>query len=196
MKIVNDTVNNESYLLFDIHHIICDGESVNILFGELDKLYQGKQLPKLKFQYKNYSAWEQKQSFQEQENYWLNEFSGEVSCLELRTDNVRPVWQSYHGSSLEIKVEKDMARKIQNFCSNMKVTEFMFFMSVFGVLLHKYTGQEDIVIGSPVLGRTIPDSQNLIGMFVNTVAIRNNINKGNTFKEVLSHTTQKMCSSI
>ena len=57
MKIVNDTVNNESYLLFDIHHIICDGESVNILFGELDKLYQGKQLPKLKFQYKNYSAY-------------------------------------------------------------------------------------------------------------------------------------------
>lgn len=191
MKIVNDTVNNESYLLFDIHHIICDGESVNILFGELDKLYQGKQLPKLKFQYKNYSAWEQKQSFQEQENYWLNEFSGEVSCLELRTDNVRPAWESYHGSSLEIKVEKDMARKIQNFCSNMKVTEFMFFMSVFGVLLQKYTGQEDIVIGSPVLGRTIPDSQNLIGMFVNTVAIRNNINKGNTFKEVLSHTAQK-----
>lgn len=191
MKIIRNTQNGECFLLFDIHHIICDGESVGIFFSELDKIYRGAKLPELKFQYKNFSAWEQKQTFQEQEEYWLNEFSGDLNCLELRTDYVRPAWQSFKGHSLEFSVERDTVERIRTFCSQMHVTEFMLFMSVFSILLQKYTGQEDIVIGSPMLGRTLPDSQNLIGMFVNTVAIRNDINKNYTFKEVLMHTAEK-----
>lgn len=191
MKIIRNAKNDESYLLFDIHHIICDGESVGIFFSELDKVYRGTTLPELKFQYKNFSAWEQKQTFQDQEEYWLSEFSDDLNCLELRTDYVRPAWQSYNGHSFEFTMEKGTVEKIRTFCSQMQVTEFMFFMSVFGILLQKYTGQEDIVIGSPVLGRTLPDSQNLIGMFVNTVAIRNDINKNYTFKEILIHTAEK-----
>lgn len=161
MKIIRNTQNGECFLLFDIHHIICDGESVGIFFSELDKIYRGAKLPELKFQYKNFSAWEQKQTFQEQEEYWLNEFSGDLNCLELRTDYVRPAWQSFKGHSLEFSVERDTVERIRTFCSQMHVTEFMLFMSVFSILLQKYTGQEDIVIGSPMLGRTLPDSQNL-----------------------------------
>lgn len=191
MKIVRNEKNSESYLLFDIHHIICDGESIGIFFSELNKVYRGMRLPELRFQYKNFSAWEQKQAFQEQEKYWLNEFSGDLNCLDLRTDYVRPAWQSYNGRSFELTIEKDTVEKIRTFCSQMQITEFMFFITVFGILLQKYTGQENIVIGSPVLGRTLPDSQNLIGMFVNTVAIRNEININYTFKELLMYTAEK-----
>lgn len=191
MKIIKNLINSDSYLLFDIHHIVCDGASVGIFFSDLDKVYQGKQLPELKFQYKNFSAWEQRQTFQDQEMYWLNEFSGELSSLDLRTDYVRPAWQSYNGRSFEYKVGGKTVEKVRTFCSKMHVTEFMFFMSVLEILLQKYTGQEDIVIGSPVLGRTIPDSQNLIGMFVNTIAVRNNIHKNNTFEEILMNTAEK-----
>lgn len=191
MKIVKSLKEDECYLLFDIHHIICDGESVGIFFNELNRLYQGGKLSKLKYQYKNFSSWEQKQTFSDQEEYWLNEFSGDLNCLELRTDYVRPAWQSFNGRSLEYAVNKDTVNKVKTFCEKMHVTEYMFFMSVLGILLHKYTGQEDIVIGSPVLGRTQADAQNLIGMFVNTVAIRNDINKNYTFQEILIHTAEK-----
>uniref|UniRef100_UPI00286F07A8 non-ribosomal peptide synthetase n=1 Tax=Anaerosporobacter sp. TaxID=1872529 RepID=UPI00286F07A8 len=191
MKIIKDDKVGAGYLLFDIHHIICDGESMNIFFDELAKLYEGSNLPKLNFQYKNYSSWEQKQDLEKQESYWIEEFKDATECLELRTDCIRPAWKTSNGSNFEISLDKDIKNEIQLFCTEKKVTEYMFFMAAFVVLLEKYTGQNDIVIGSPVLGRTHPDAKDLIGMFVNTVAIRNKVNSCDTFETVLREVEKK-----
>lgn len=191
MKIVRIENTSEQYLLFDIHHIICDGESMGIFFDELEKIYTGQNLSQMQFQYKNYSAWENRQTFEDQKEYWINEFKDGIPSLELRTDYVRPAWKSSNGRSFEINLDSNLAERIQQFCLEQKITEYMFFMSAFALLLKKYTGQKGIIIGTPVSGRSHPDSQNLIGMFVNTVAIYHTLKDSDTYGEMLKATEEK-----
>ncbi len=164
-------------LMFDMHHIISDGVSMEIITGEIAPLYSKKALPELTIQYKDFSVWQQKLfqsgTIAKQEEYWLRTFENEIPALNMPLDYPRPAMQTFEGDSIHFEVEGELAEGLRNIASDTKSTLYMVLLAAFNVLLNKYTGQEDIIVGSPVAGRRHADLQGVIGMFVNTLAMRN-----------------------
>jgi len=159
-------------LLIDMHHIISDGMSVNILTNELMSLYHGNDLAPLTHQYKDYSEWMEKRELEEQKAYWLDQFKEEAPILDMPLDYPRPSEQSFKGEIIFESIETELTQQIKTFAKERQLTEYMVFLSAMMILLSKYSRQEDIVIGSPVSGRTHTDTENMLGMFVNTLAMR------------------------
>ncbi|SCW38920.1 amino acid adenylation domain-containing protein, partial [Paenibacillus tianmuensis] len=172
-----EVIRERHILMFDIHHIISDGVSTGILIEELLRLYSGEELPPLRIQYKDYAAWQQSEArgerMKRQEAYWLNLLDGELPTLELPTDFARPAVRSYEGDALEFRIDKQRTEGLQRIAEDTGSTIYMVLLAVYSILLHKYSGQEDIIVGTPISGRTHADMEPLIGMFVNTLAIRN-----------------------
>ncbi|WP_046234918.1 condensation domain-containing protein, partial [Paenibacillus algorifonticola] len=164
-------------LLLDMHHIISDGVSVDILVEELVRLYGGEELPDLRIQYKDYAVWQQSEAQRERLNkqgaYWLGQFSGELPVLELPTDYARPAVQRYDGDTLQFRMDAEKSEGLKRIAAENGATLYMVLLAAYTILLQKYTGQEDMIIGTPIAGRTHGDLQPLIGMFVNTLALRN-----------------------
>ncbi|PUA38789.1 non-ribosomal peptide synthetase, partial [Paenibacillus elgii] len=164
-------------LMFDMHHIVSDGISMDVLVEEFARLYGGEELPALRIQYKDYAVWQQseaqKEQLKRQEAYWLEVFRGELPVLEMPTDYARPAVQSYAGNALRFELDAQKREGLQRIASENGATLYMVLLAAYTILLQKYTGQEDVVIGTPIAGRTHGDLQPLIGMFVNTLAIRN-----------------------
>jgi len=181
---------NLHYLLFDMHHIISDGTSLGILSREFVSLYAGIELDNLKIQYKDFSEWQYKllksDRILEQEKYWIEQFSEEIPLLNLPLDYVRPIIQSFDGRNLSFKLGEELTEKIRELSKENGSTLFMILLSAINILLSKYSGQLDIVIGCPIAGRTHADLENIIGMFVNTLAMRNYPSKDKTFAEFLN----------
>ncbi|WP_118974720.1 condensation domain-containing protein [Taibaiella koreensis] len=183
-------------LFFDMHHIISDGVSLAVLISELVKLYHGETLEPLAIQYKDFVLWQQglfdSGLMQQQENFWLQQFPDQPPVLQLRTDQPRPAIQSFEGDKLLFDLSGDQVQQIQAMAATTGTTPFMVLLAVFKVLLHKYTGQEDIVIGSPIAGRAHNDLDKVIGMFVNTLLLRTRPAREKTFiqflQEVKEHT--------
>ncbi|MCR3761958.1 polyketide synthase, partial [Clostridium felsineum] len=167
----------KTYLLIDMHHIISDGVSMGILINEFAELYNGGSLKPLKLQYKDFTAWQntflKSEEIKKQEKYWINRFSDEVPVLNMPNDYERPVLKSFEGESVEFKINKNLTKELRSLTQRMGMTMHMLLLSAFNILLSKYTGQEDIVIGTPIAGRPHIDLQNIVGMFVNTLALRN-----------------------
>ncbi|PEJ78942.1 condensation domain-containing protein [Bacillus wiedmannii] len=145
---VIETEKNESILLIDIHHIIYDEGSAQILLNDLANFYNGKKLPELNIQYKDYSVWENARDLNEQKQYWLNEFSDEIPLLNLKTDFPRPQYQSYSGKRAITKLSKDIKGLVRGVQVKTGATEYMIVLSTFMLLLNRYSRQEEIVIGS------------------------------------------------
>ncbi|MCU0289179.1 MAG: amino acid adenylation domain-containing protein, partial [Acidobacteria bacterium] len=164
-------------LMVDMHHIISDGTSMNNLIKNFMALYQGKELPGLRINYKDFSNWQngekKAESLKNQEEYWLNEFAGEVPGLELPTDYPRPTVQSFEGNRISFEVDKEMTEVLKALTLKTETTLYMLLLALYTVFLSKITGQEEIVVGSPIAGRRHVDLEEIIGMFVNTLAIRN-----------------------
>ncbi|WP_113970949.1 non-ribosomal peptide synthetase [Rossellomorea aquimaris] len=175
--------------LFDMHHIISDGISMNIFIKEFSDLYTGKELSTLKLQYKDFSEWQNEMlasgSFKDQEEYWRGEFSDTVPVLELPTDFPRPKQKSNKGKRLTLEVGEELTDDLKKLAADTGCTLYMTLLAAYNVLLHKYTGQDDIVVGTPVVGRSHPDLQETIGMFVNTLPLRNKPQKEKTFNDFL-----------
>ncbi|WP_291571169.1 non-ribosomal peptide synthetase [Clostridium sp. UBA4548] len=167
----------KTYLLIDMHHIISDGLSMEILINEFSEIYSGKTLEPLKLQYKDFAAWQnnflKSEEMKKQEEYWVNRFSDEIPVLNMPTDYERPAMQSFEGDSVSFEVDEDTTLKLRNLTKETGTTMHMALLSAFNILLSKYSGQEDIVIGTPIAGRPHADLQNIMGMFVNTLALRN-----------------------
>ncbi|WP_207750723.1 non-ribosomal peptide synthetase [Anaeromonas gelatinilytica] len=165
------------YLLIDMHHIISDGISMSILIKEFKCLYNGDDLEPLKLQYKDLAAWQnnflKSETMKKQEEYWINRFNDEILVLNLPTDYERPAVQSFEGDSITFEVEEDTTLELRKLTKETGTTMHMVLLSVFNILLSKYSGQEDIVVGTPVAGRPHAHIQNIMGMFVNTLALRN-----------------------
>lgn len=183
-------LSEEKYiLLFDMHHIISDGASANILLDELANLYEGRALTKLRLQYKDYSEWQNEllksEAMKRQEEFWLSVFSGDIPALNMPIDSPRPPIQCFEGESVRFKIGKVMADKLNKLALKTGTTLYMLLLAVYNILLSKYTGQEDIIVGSPLAGRNHSDLENIVGMFVNTVAIRNLPEDQKTFVEFL-----------
>ncbi|MCK4257388.1 MAG: amino acid adenylation domain-containing protein [Halanaerobiales bacterium] len=176
-------------LLTDVHHIISDGISTNILVSEFLQLYAKNNLPNLKLQYKDYAVWEREfmasEKMLKQENYWLELFKDEIPVLELPTLNPRPAIMSFEGDTYNFKLNKDLTVKLNQLINDTGLTLYMALLVAYHLMLSKYSGQPDIVIGSPVAGRRHPDLENVIGMFVNTLALRNTYQKNQTIAQFL-----------
>ncbi len=176
-------------VLFDMHHIISDGTSMNILIHDFLKLYAKEELPKMRVQYKEFAIW-QDQFFasdllKKQEEYWLQAFNDGVPVLNLPTDYERPHILSTEGDAIQFEVSKELTDRLNELAYQTGSTLFMVLLTALNALLSKYTGQEEIVIGTPIAGRTHPDLENIIGMFVNTLALKNNPASDKSFTEFL-----------
>jgi len=168
---------NKHLLLLDIHHIISDGISEIILNNDFVRLYESEELPALKLRYRDYSEWlncmDRLGKLQQQEEYWLNQFRGESPMLNMPLDFSRPVMQSFEGDVVGFRLGKEMTRQLKQMAKETGATQYMVLLAMFNILLQKYTGQEDIVVGSIIAGRTHPDLENIVGFFVKTMALRN-----------------------
>ncbi|SHK85776.1 Phosphopantetheine attachment site, partial [Clostridium cavendishii DSM 21758] len=182
-------------LIFDMHHIISDGTSIGVLTKEFGEIYGGKKQEDLKIQYKDYSEWQnkmqQREEFKKQEEYWLKEFDGEIPVLNMPIDYTRPLVQDFEGDSVDFTIGKEETKGLQEIVRETGSTMYMVLLSTFKILLSKYSGQEDIVVGTPIAGRPHVDFENIIGMFVNTLAIRSNINSDDSYEAYLRMIKEK-----
>lgn len=172
-------------LFFDMHHIVGDGMSMGIFMNEFNTLYNGGTLKELTHQYKDYSEWMRSRDIDAQKEYWIGQFNDEIPVLDMPLDKKRPQHQSYEGSAVYSFIDSKVAKKIKALAKEKEATEYMVLLSAAMVLLSKYTRQEDIVLGSPIAGRTHKDTEAMLGMFVNTLAFRGRPEKTKTFYEFL-----------
>lgn len=173
-------------LMMDTHHIVSDGISAEIFRKEFAALYNGKELSVQTHQYKDYSEWMRSRDLSAQKEYWLQQFCDEPPVLDLALDFARPQVQSYRGEGVLQVVEMELGSKIRELSRQSGATEYMIFLSAAMVLLSKYGRQEDIVIGSAFGGRTHRDTEGMLGMFVNTLALRGYPVSRKTYKTFLS----------
>ncbi|MBF0120452.1 MAG: AMP-binding protein [Desulfobacterales bacterium] len=191
---------NENILLITIHHIISDGWSSEIIIKEASVLYDayisGKQSPlnELSIQYADYAVWQIKslsgETFEKQITYWKNHLKGAPSLLKLPTDKPRPPLQTFNGNTKTFEIDRDITKRIQNISRESETSLFMVVYAAFSILLYKYSGQDDIVIGSPIANRHYREIEPLIGFFANTLALRTNLSGNPTFREVLKQVQQ------
>ncbi|MGE5339962.1 MAG: amino acid adenylation domain-containing protein, partial [Candidatus Omnitrophota bacterium] len=171
------TTENTWMLFTDMHHIISDGVSMTRLETEFTDLVAGRTLPPLPIQYRDFSEWqnseEQQQKTTDKAQYWLNQFGDSVPTLELPYDFPRPPVTSFEGNTTRFGLEKEIVDRLKEIGAPSDATLYMVLMAIYFVFLSKLSGQDDIVVGIPVAGRNHPDLQPIIGMFVNTLAIRN-----------------------
>lgn len=194
-------LNEDKYIfLRDMHHIISDGISEEIIKAELKALYNGSELKPLRVQYKDFSEWQNvllnSEKIKRQEKYWMDMFSGELPVLDIPSDYVRPSVQSFEGDSIIIGLESELIKRIKDMALDNGATMYMLFLTAFYVLLSKYTGQEDIIVGSPVAGRNHADLDGLVGVFINTLAIRNCFSLQMTFRQFLEVVKDKVLEAF
>ncbi|MEW9712961.1 amino acid adenylation domain-containing protein [Paenibacillus sp. SI92] len=176
-------------LLYDMHHIISDGVSAEIIVHELAQLYAGQSLPELQLQYKDYAVWQrqamQSERYRQQELIWLNDFAGELPVLDFPIAYPRPAQRSFEGALLEFAVEDEVTERLRKLTSDTGSTLYMLLMAAYTVLLSKYSGSEDVIVGTPVAGRLSADLEPIVGMFVNTLALRNYPAKDKAFLDYI-----------
>ncbi|HLP62056.1 MAG TPA: amino acid adenylation domain-containing protein, partial [Candidatus Deferrimicrobium sp.] len=164
-------------LLVDMHHIISDGMSTQVLVQDFSALYEGKNLPGINGHYKDYAEWQNREKVNKkiraQGDYWEKVYEGEIPVLDLPADYPRPVVKSFAGDSITFKIDHETFNALKVLALEMGATPYIVLLALYNVLLAKLSGQEEIIIGSPVAGRSHADLEKIIGMFVNTLAFRN-----------------------
>jgi tyrocidine synthetase-3 len=188
--------NENTYLLIDMHHIMSDGVSMSILIKEFAAIYNGEELDPLRIQYKDFAEWQNKflksDEMKKQEEYWVSRFSDELPVLNLPYDYERPLVQSFEGDNISFSIDEETTEGLRRIAKETGSTMNMVLLSAFNILLSKYSGQEDIIIGMPIAGRPHADLQNIMGMFVNTLAIRNNPSGEKTYLEFLKEVKENL----
>ena len=187
------TSNTEYRFYFNMHHIISDGWSMRVLAKEVlicyDGYVQGQEpiLPPLSIQYKDYAAWQIEQletdRFQQHRDYWMDSLQGEIPLLDLPSYSQRPVSKTNKGNRLRTYLEAGQTKNIKNYIQQEGGTLFIFLLTSLKTLIYKYTQEDDIVIGSPIAGRSHADLESQIGFYVNTLAIRSNLDVEHGFTQ-------------
>jgi amino acid adenylation domain-containing protein len=182
-------------LLLSMHHIVSDGWSMEVLFRELSVLYaayrEGREspLPELGVQYADYAAWQrehlQGEVLERQLSYWRERLADAPALLELPTDHPRPTVQTFRGAHERIELSGELLERLRELGRSEGATLYMVVLSAFQVLLSKYSGSGDVVVGSPIAGRTRKEIEELIGFFVNTVVLRTDLSGDPSFRETL-----------
>ncbi len=190
----------EHVFMLTMHHIISDGWSIGVFVQELSALYnafyQGlpSPLPPLAIQYADFAAWQQQRLsgdfLQQLKDYWQNQLRGAPALIELPTDRPRRPVQRYHGETEYFYLSREQTQQLHQLSQRHGVTVFMTLFAVYATLLHRYTRQADLVIGSPIANRTHSQLEPLIGFFINTLALRVDFSQNPTFSELLQQVKQ------
>jgi amino acid adenylation domain-containing protein/non-ribosomal peptide synthase protein (TIGR01720 family) len=187
----------EHLLLFMVHHIAADGWSVHLFYRELTALYQlalqpssATPLPSLSIQYADYALWQRSwlegETLEQHLTYWRQQLAGAPALLELPTDRPRLAVQTFTGAQQTLLLPPDLLQGLTTLSQREGVTLFMTLLAAFQVLLMRYSGQEDIVVGSPIANRQYKELEGLIGMFVNTLVLRTDLSGHPSFRQVLA----------
>ncbi|MEX2212842.1 MAG: amino acid adenylation domain-containing protein [Phycisphaeraceae bacterium] len=187
--------HDEHVLVLTMHHIASDGWSINLLMSELASLYRARvegtdeALPDLPIQYADATRWQQanltKEKLQPHVDYWRRQLAGVPPLLELPGDRPRPVIKSYKGHMIRLNVSKLITDEARRLSRSNHVTLFMTLLAAFKTLIHRYTGESDIVVSTPTAGRDTLEWESLIGFFVNTTPLRTDVSGNPTFRELL-----------
>ena len=191
---------HEHTLLITMHHAISDGWSIGILLQELGALYQTfvtgakPSLPPLPIQYADFAIWDRErnrgESLKEQFGYWKEQLRG-ATVLNFPTDRPRPTVQTHRGARLSLVLSRQLSSSIQEFSRQNAVTQYMTLLAALNVLLHRHTGQEDIIVGSPIVNRPRTETDGLVGFFLNLLALRARFSPDATFRELLEHVRER-----
>ncbi len=186
--------SSETILATCVHHIIADGWSANVFMHELGSLYLAysqnmpSPLPELELQYGDYTHWQRQwlagEILEQQVGYWRKQLAN-VPVLNLPTDRARPAQQHYEGDVVSFELPGELVQQLRDLSSLENVTLFMTLLAGFNVLLYRYSGQDDFCVGTPIANRTSAELEALIGLFVNSLAIRADLSGGPTFQTVL-----------
>lgn len=183
--------NGKILFMFDIHHIIFDGNSINIFLNEVLDIYNDKNVEELTLSYKDYAVWEMEQikkdTYIDSKNYWKNKFADDIPILNIPTTYTRPMKKTYKGNTYKKTISKQLSDKIENLARKNNVTSYMIMLTAYYILLYKYTGQQDIIVGTPVSGRVHEELEQLIGMFVNPLPLRQQISSEDSFTKLLDN---------
>lgn len=183
-----------------MHHIISDGWSLEVFFNELLLFYNALvkgtalSLQPLRIQYKDYASWQDQQlhsaAFQAHKKYWLQQLSGELPVLALPGDHPRPVEKRYHGGRVTRRMDAATCQALKALCQRQDASLFMGLLSLVKLLLYRYTGQTDIIIGSPIAGRDHIDLEDQIGLYLNTIVLRTAFQHEDSFEALLARIRQ------
>ncbi|MEM1318971.1 MAG: amino acid adenylation domain-containing protein [Bacteroidota bacterium] len=179
----------EHFLILAMHHIIGDRWSLELLNVEWAQLYAAElgatstELPPLSVQYADYAYWQQKQPVnQKGMDYWLQQLSGELPQLMLPTDRPRPLRPSFKGGSISRRLSPELSERLRQLSTQLQVTPYVLFLAAFKVLLYRYTGQTDLLVGTPFTNRDRMELQKLIGFFNETLVMRSQLSAEMSFK--------------
>ncbi|MDQ3257051.1 MAG: condensation domain-containing protein, partial [Acidobacteriota bacterium] len=185
----------EHVLLLNMHHIISDGWSTGVFVRELTTLYEafsaGKPSPlvELPIQYADYAVWQRQwltgDVLDKQLSYWRKQLTGAPSNLDLPIDKARPAVQSYRGGRQRLVLSQSLAERLKALSQQEGATLFTALLAIFQVLLARYTGQENIIVGTGIAGRNRAETENLIGFFINALALRTDLSGNLGFRELL-----------
>jgi amino acid adenylation domain-containing protein len=190
---------DEHVLLLTIHHIASDGWSTAVLFREWSQLYTAfrdghpNPLPALPIQYADYAYWQTKwlqNGLASQLDYWKNQLANAPTVIDLPIDRPRPAVQSHHGATHTFTIGREQADTVRTLAANCQTTPFVVLLTVFQILLRRYSGQNDIVVGTPIAGRSQPEVEGLIGLFLNTLVLRADIDTGLTGRQLIENGRQ------
>jgi len=185
----------KSIIMVDMHHIISDGISIELIIKDFKALYDDKELAQLRIQYKDFIQWQNSKRVRErtlqQQGYWLKRFEGDFPVLNLPTDFPRPLEQSYEGKARKFTLNSEQTQQLKLATAQEDATLFMKLVSIFYVFLFKISSQEDIVVGIPIAGRQHSDLEHIIGMFANTLALRNYPKPGKTYAKFLKEVKER-----
>lgn len=201
VKVQLITLSEQKYLfLFNMHHIVSDGWSLNVFVKELLILYRaycrGKAdpLPPPRIQYKDYTAWQDKilksAGVKKLRDYWHKKLSGRPPTLHLPTDYPRPAVNGHNGNRAGFTLDRKFTGPLNQLSQSRDCSLFMILLSLIKVMLYRYTGEEDIIIGTPTAGREHADLENQVGFYVNTLAIRDRVTPGKSFLSFLDQVKQ------
>jgi amino acid adenylation domain-containing protein len=198
--LVMKLADEDHVLLIAFHHIIADGWSLGVFFNELAILYgaclRGEQspLPDLPIQYADYAVWQrdylQGPVLDRQLKYWKQQLSGAARLLELPTDHLRSSDQSPRGGQESFMLPTDLGQRLQALAQHEGATLFMVLLAAFQMLLSRYCGQEDILVGTPIAGRNRKETETLIGFFVNTLVMRTDLSGSPSFRQLIQRVSK------
>ena len=186
----------EYLLLIDNHHIISDGVTNALLFNDFMSIYKGETLPELQIQYKDYAVWqqsaEQQASLDQEKAFWLDLYSDNIPTLDLPTDYSRLKVNTNSGATLDFQLDANTTAKLTSLAKEEQTTLFVVLHSVYTILLSKLGGGEDVIVGTSVAGRHHSDLEGIVGVFINTLALRSKPEGETTYLDYLKRLKEEI----
>jgi hypothetical protein len=196
----------EQILLISLHHLVADGLTLKVLMQELNASYSAcclnrtPELPPLPIQYKDFAVWQQRQltgkEMRAHGAYWMEKLGGDLPVLALPTDRPRPAQQTFAGGQILRRLPASGRDALRGRCQQYGVTLFMLLIAALNILLHQVTGQDDILIGTPVAGRARPELEGQVGYYLNNVVLRETVRRGESFTTLLLRVRETVTEAL